>query len=127
FSLETNAPAGATINSTNGAFFWAPTPAQTPSTNLIAVRVTDNGSPNLSDAKSFTATVLPLTIKSITLSNDTVIISWRAVNARSYRVQYKDSLSAANWLDLSPDITATSVEATASYPIVSSVQRFYRL
>ncbi|MFM2295160.1 MAG: hypothetical protein RLZZ350_1573, partial [Verrucomicrobiota bacterium] len=34
-----------------------PSEAQGPSTNTVTVRVTDNGSPNLSDAKSFTVTV----------------------------------------------------------------------
>src|SRR6185295_7971623 len=56
FSLE-NAPAGATINSASGSFAWTPTEAQGPGSDVITVRVTDNGSPNLSDAKSFTVTV----------------------------------------------------------------------
>src|SRR5439155_5070666 len=34
-----------------------PTEAQGPSTNLITVRVTDNGAPPLSDTKSFTVVV----------------------------------------------------------------------
>jgi len=56
FSLE-NAPAGATINSSSGVFSWMPTEAQGPGTNNITVRVTDNGSPSLSDAKSFAVIV----------------------------------------------------------------------
>src|SRR4029453_11438532 len=50
-------PAGAAINPVTGMFTWTPTEAQGPSTNVISVRVTDNGSPNLSDTKSFTVTV----------------------------------------------------------------------
>src|SRR5207248_1390647 len=46
-----------TINSTNGVINWTPTEAQGPSTNLVTVRVTDNGSPNLSDTKSFTVVI----------------------------------------------------------------------
>src|SRR5438552_4670248 len=57
FSLEPGAPAGASINATNGVFTWTPTEAQGPSTNLIAVMVTDNGSPPSSDARSFTVVV----------------------------------------------------------------------
>src|SRR5439155_17203411 len=57
FSLEPGAPAGASINSTNGVFSWTPTEAQGPSTNLITVRVTDNGSPPSSDTGSFTVVV----------------------------------------------------------------------
>src|SRR6185436_11574431 len=44
----TSAPAGATINSSSGLFTWTPTEGQGPSTNLITVQVTDNGSPTLS-------------------------------------------------------------------------------
>src|SRR2546428_577711 len=40
-----------------GVLIWTPTEAQGPSTNLIAVRVTDNGSPPLSDTKTFTVVV----------------------------------------------------------------------
>src|SRR5205085_9540095 len=57
FSLDPEAPSGAHIDPTNGLFTWTPTEAQGPSTNTITVRVTDNGSPALSDAKSFTVTV----------------------------------------------------------------------
>src|SRR5437763_16044417 len=46
-----------TINSTNGVISWTPTEAQGPSTNLVTVKVTDDGSPNLSDTKSFTVYV----------------------------------------------------------------------
>ncbi len=57
FSLETNAPAGASINPTNGVFTWTPSEAQGPSTNLVSVKVTDNGVPPQSDVKSFTIVV----------------------------------------------------------------------
>ena len=56
FSLS-NAPPGALVNATNGIFTWTPTEAQGPSTNQMTVFVTDSGSPNLSDAKTFTVIV----------------------------------------------------------------------
>src|SRR5437773_2603233 len=37
---------------------WMPTEAQGPSTNLITVRVTDNGAPPSSDTRSFTVVVI---------------------------------------------------------------------
>jgi hypothetical protein len=56
FSLDA-APSGMTINSSSGAIAWTPSESQGPSTNTVTVRVTDNGSPNLSDTKSFIVTV----------------------------------------------------------------------
>jgi hypothetical protein len=58
FSLDGSAPAGATINPTNGVFTWTPDESQGPSTNALTVRVTDSGSPPQSATRTFTATVL---------------------------------------------------------------------
>lgn len=56
FSLA-SAPAGATIDPSSGAFAWTPTGAQAPSTNLVSIKATDNGTPVLSDTKTFTVLV----------------------------------------------------------------------
>jgi hypothetical protein len=56
FSLV-SAPSGVTINPSSGVFTWTPTEAQGPSTNLITVKVTDNGAAPASDTKSFTVIV----------------------------------------------------------------------
>src|SRR5206468_3918972 len=56
FSLI-SAPAGATINASSGVLSWTPNETQGPSTNTIRVQVTDNGTPNLSDIRSFTVVV----------------------------------------------------------------------
>ncbi len=53
------APAGASITST-GVFSWTPTAAQAPGTYQMTVRVTDNGSPAMSDDETFSITVLDL-------------------------------------------------------------------
>jgi hypothetical protein len=57
WSLGPGAPAGATINPTNGIFTWQPVVHQGPSTNLITVIVTDNGVPPLSASQQFTVIV----------------------------------------------------------------------
>lgn len=51
-----SAPAGATINTSTGAFSWKPTTA---GTFTFKVRVTDNGSPVLYDEEQITVTVTP--------------------------------------------------------------------
>lgn len=57
FGLADGAPPGASINPSTGSFSWMPSTNQAPSTNLISVIVTDNGSPSLSATQSFTVTV----------------------------------------------------------------------
>jgi glucuronoarabinoxylan endo-1,4-beta-xylanase len=62
FSLP-SAPTNATltpVNATNAVFGWRPLVSQADTTNLITVRVTDNGTPASSAARSFTVTVNPL-------------------------------------------------------------------
>src|SRR5206468_9301317 len=50
-------PAGMIIDSHTGVLSWTPSESQGPSTNLITVKVTDNGQPALSATNSFTVIV----------------------------------------------------------------------
>ena len=56
FSLISG-PVGMTINTNTGAMAWTPTEAQGPSTNVVFVRVADNGVPPMSATNSFTIVV----------------------------------------------------------------------
>src|SRR5436309_13283402 len=56
FSLV-SAPSGVNLDPSSGVLTWMPTEARGPSTNLITVKVTDNGAPQSSDTKSFTIVV----------------------------------------------------------------------
>jgi hypothetical protein len=57
FSLGANAPAGATVNSSDGAFTWTPTEDQGPGDYSISVIVIDNGSPVASATNTFNVAV----------------------------------------------------------------------
>jgi hypothetical protein len=57
FSLDAGAPAGAQINPSTGLFTWTPTEAQGPGVFGITVRVTDDGTPPLSDFETIAVTV----------------------------------------------------------------------
>ncbi|HVE55945.1 MAG TPA: Ig-like domain-containing protein [Pyrinomonadaceae bacterium] len=52
-----NAPAGAAINASTGAFSWTPTEAQGAGSYTVTFRVTDNGTPALSAEETVTITV----------------------------------------------------------------------
>ena len=57
FSFGGNVPAGAAINPATGVFTWIPSESQGPTTAVIAVTVTENGTPVLSDSENVTITV----------------------------------------------------------------------
>ncbi|MBW8864030.1 MAG: carbohydrate-binding protein [Verrucomicrobia bacterium] len=51
------APSGAAINTNSGVFAWRPTIAQSPTTQSVAVVVSDTGVPVMSTTQAFTVTV----------------------------------------------------------------------
>jgi len=57
FSLDTGAPAGASIDPGTGVFTWTPTEAQGPGSHAVTVRVTDDGLPPLEDFETLTIQV----------------------------------------------------------------------
>jgi hypothetical protein len=126
FSLDPGAPAGASINPTNGILVWIPTESQL-GTNSITVRVTDNGLPNLSDAQTFTATVLAgPNLLSPTVSNQLVTVTWSSIAGVTYRLQFKTNLLDPAWTDVSPDILASGPTASSTETNLNSTG-FYRV
>jgi hypothetical protein len=57
FSLRAPVPAGAAVNPTNGIFTWRPNETQGPSTNHLAVMVSDNGLSGRSATQQFVVIV----------------------------------------------------------------------
>ncbi|MCX6885906.1 MAG: MBG domain-containing protein, partial [Verrucomicrobia bacterium] len=52
-----SSPTGMVISAGSGVITWTPAEAQAPSTNLVTVKVEDNGRPSLSATQSFTVVV----------------------------------------------------------------------
>ena len=50
-------PSGMTVSAASGLLTWTPSEAQGPSTNVVSVKVTDNGTPAFSDTRTFTVVV----------------------------------------------------------------------
>jgi len=74
FSLDPSAPAGASIDANTGVITWTPTEAQGPSTNQVLVRVTDNGSPNLSSTQAVTITVSEVNTAPVLANPGTLVV-----------------------------------------------------
>lgn len=64
FNLLT-APTNATLGTNSGAFSWRPLVGQANTTNSISLEVTDSGIPNLSATQTFTVTVNPLVLPTV--------------------------------------------------------------
>jgi hypothetical protein len=128
FSLDAGAPAGASITS-GGFFTWSTAGAPAPSTNLITVRVGDNGSPSLDDSETLTLVVLaPLSFNVVSLTASQLRLSWEMAPGQTYQVEYKDNLNAANWtpLDSTPTAAGNSLSVTVNVSGPPQ-QRFYRV
>jgi hypothetical protein len=57
FSVDAGAPSGISIDTASGVFEWTPTESQGPGVFSVTVRVTDDGTPVLSDFETFGITV----------------------------------------------------------------------
>ena len=71
-------------------------------------------------------TVAPL-IESTALTQDGVVIAWRAVSGKNYRLQFTEGFGNTNWNDVLPEVLATGPLAAATNSPGNSAQRFYRV
>ena len=98
-------------------------------TNAVTISVTDSGSPNLSDTKSFNVIVVSRPIlQSITVAGGDATLTWSAIAGKNYRVQYELDLNPAGWNDLAGDVTAGGTNAIKVDTTISdTTNRFYRI
>jgi hypothetical protein len=125
----TQSPPGAAIGSNTGVFTWRPSVTNAGSTNPVTVRVTDNGTPNLSASRQFLITVNPLTnpaVTQLTPTNfDRVRLTITGGAGPDYTVQGSTNLAA--WTNLfttnAPALPFNWTDNAAS----SLQRRFYRI
>ena len=128
FVLAPGFPGGASINATSGLFSWTPSETQAPSTNSFTVRVTDNGVPPASGTGSFTVIVGAPPKARITIDgHGGVSLVFGTLAQKSYRIDYKESLSAPSWTPLGPAVVANGDSLTVPDNLSGHPQRFYRI
>ena len=123
FSLDPEPPPGALLTGA-GAFTW--TPALLGSFP-ITLRVTDNGQPPLSAAETFLVEVLPppAFLQSVRHGAD-LELTLAAHPGQSYALDYKDDLSAPEWIPLRTNLALGDV-LSFTLPTTNAPQRFLRL
>jgi hypothetical protein len=125
FSLV-NPPSGAGVNSASGLFNWRPTVAQANSTNLLQMRVTDNSVPALTDTKSFSVIVNPLSPVVLTplgYAGGQFVLKVNGTAGPDYILSTSTNLTV--WSDLLTNLSpATPFQFTNAS---SANNRFYRV
>jgi glucuronoarabinoxylan endo-1,4-beta-xylanase len=126
-----SAPANASltqINNTNAVFTWRPWVSQADTTNLVTLKVADDGTPALSATNSFTITVkpvVPAVVSSISVAGGQVSLVATGTAGPDYTLWASTNL--ATWQALftsnSPVIPVTLVDTNYS----GSPVRFYRI
>lgn len=127
YALVSSSQTG-TVVSVTGLLSWTPSASQSPGTNLITVRVTDNGSPVLSSTRSFRVIAgVGFQLTGVSHQNGNMVFNIGATIGKRYRVEYKANLSDPLWTTLTETPPAATASVTISDPIGANAQRFYRV
>jgi hypothetical protein len=102
------------------------TAAKVATTTPMVVPATPSGMSAFNDPKPFTVVANPRPqLQSSILNQNTFVLTWTSVPGQTYRVQYKDSLDASQWSDLT-NVIATGTSTSVGDPMSTS-DRFYRI
>ncbi|NOS72886.1 MAG: Ig-like domain-containing protein, partial [Verrucomicrobia bacterium] len=120
-------PANGTLTlSSNGGFVYTPNLNFT-GLDTFTYRASDGLTNSEITTVSMTVSNRPFIITSVTLNSGIATVTWNSQTGLTYRVQYKDSLAAANWSDATPEVTATNISTSLTNFVGNNPQRFYRV
>lgn len=125
------APTGAAINASSGVFNWRPAMAQSPSTNLLVVAVTENVSPSITVTQTQFVTVTQpgkpaMTAQSLTAGSFSLTIS--GDSGPDYVVQTTTNLSSVpSWVSVFTNATASTPFLFVDGTTKNFPQKFYRV
>jgi hypothetical protein len=120
-------PANGTLTlSSNGGVVYTPNPRFS-GVDSFTYRASDGLTNSEITTVSLTVSNRPFIITSVTLNSGVATVTWNSQTGLTYRVQYKDSLAAANWSDATPDVMATNISTSLTNFVGNNPQRFYRV
>ncbi len=116
-------PQGALVQGTDGSFYG---------TTSYGGPNSDSGLPaNPPPANPGYGTIFRIIIQpvfqSITPTNGNMALAWTIMPGQTYQLQYSTNLTSATWFNLGSSVTASNTTASATDPIGSDLQRFYRI
>jgi hypothetical protein len=125
FALE-GGPDGAAIDPATGEFQWQTTAAHIGTSNLVVVRVSDNGQPALSAFQDFIISVAPPpVIVASALTNDCWQLTWTAVPGNTYRIEATSDLSSGEWVEQAGNLSAQNTVASWCLPVPAAHAHLY--
>ena len=129
YSLDSGAPAEATLNPVTGTFTWTPGVSSTLGRHSILVRVTDDGTPPRTSTATIGVTVLPaLRWDGVTMDRSGhLLLHFSALPGKTYRVEFKDEIEALLWQSLTDSYVASGVSMEVPLTPGAQQHRFYRL
>jgi len=92
----------------------------------VTVNALGSGGTGLMTLQSLSAPTAPA-IQSINVINGFATITWSAVSGGIYRLQFKEDLGTADWMDVGGDVVAAGDIASKSDKMGNATQRFYRV
>ncbi|MBN2505357.1 MAG: lamin tail domain-containing protein [Verrucomicrobia bacterium] len=128
FTLDPGAPGGASIDPVTGVFSWTP-PAGSPASTPITIRVTDNGTPPMTDAETFDVLFVS-SLRVVSLAPETgggYSLTWAAIPGKTYQVSYTTALESGLWTNVGEPVMATEATALTVDPSAGAGHRFYRV
>lgn len=127
FSLAAGAPAGCSINTTNGILSWLIPGSPGLATNTIKVIVTDSGKPPKTNSITFKVIAIDSIVASLAPAGNSASLSWNTVPGLTYRLQYKNDLADPAWIN-QPEVLATTTNLSAvDSGMATNKTRFYRI
>jgi hypothetical protein len=124
-SLVTPPQQGVLVFQPTGAFEYTPT------NHFVGVDTftyqASNGWTNCHPATVSVAVSNRIQITSIAVTNGVVLLEWSSIVGKNYRLQYKDSWAETNWVDLLPDVCASTNKTLKADEPTATAQRFYRV
>jgi hypothetical protein len=117
------------LNETNlGVFGWTNYQFAVSATSTsTTLQFGDRDDPSAFGLDDVSVQAIAPSIESVTQSAGFINFAWSAFPGLVYQIQYTESLSPTDWIDLDGPITATNTVIAGSDNLISTSQRFYRI
>ena len=93
----------------------------------MTIRITNNGTPPLSDAEAILLIVLdPPSFHSTRLGNQ-LTLGWSTIPERTYRMEFTNDLEFGVWQPMGGNTVAGGSSLSLTVTLTSPAQRFFRI